>query len=210
MSDTVQESVADDRSVVVAGVDEAGRGPLAGAVVAAVVVIAPGQVIAGVRDSKLLTARRRAVLARQIRDQAQGWALGRADVDEIDRFNILQATFLAMQRAVAALAISPACIMVDGNRAPRFSGFAGEVRAVVGGDRSCAAISAASILAKVARDEEMCSLHLVYPQYGFDDHKGYPTAAHREALRKFGPCPAHRSSFGPVREARAGAGTLWA
>jgi ribonuclease HII len=205
MSDTVQEAVADDRSVVVAGVDEAGRGPLAGAVVAAVVVLAPGQVIAGVRDSKLLTARRRTVLAGQIRDQAQGWALGRADVDEIDRLNILQATLLAMQRAVAALAIMPARILVDGNRAPRFSGFAGEVRAVVGGDRTCAAISAASILAKVARDEEMCCLHFSYPQYGFDIHKGYPTAAHREALRKFGPCPAHRLSFGPVREARAGA-----
>lgn len=185
----------------IAGVDEAGRGPLAGAVVAAAVVLAPGQLIEGVADSKLLSAACRMRLVVKIRREALGWALGRADVGEIDTLNILHATMLAMQRAVAALTMLPAAILVDGNRVPRFAGFAGRVRAIVGGDRLCGAIAAASILAKVARDEEMRLLHESYPHYGFDRHKGYPTVAHREALGRFGPCPAHRRSFRPVREA---------
>ncbi|MCC7258056.1 MAG: ribonuclease HII [Gammaproteobacteria bacterium] len=186
---------------LVGGVDEAGRGPLAGAVVAAVVVLAPGQVIEGVRDSKLLTARARETAAARIREQALAWALGRAEAAEIDALNILNATFLAMQRAVAALGVAPALLQVDGNRAPAFPGFVGPVQAVIGGDRSCPAISAASILAKVARDAEMLRLHEAYPGYGFARHKGYPTADHRAALARFGPCAAHRRSFRPVREA---------
>lgn len=187
----------------VAGVDEAGRGPLAGAVVAAVVVLEPGQRIAGVTDSKLLSAARREVLAPRIRAEALGWSLGRAGVEEIDDLNILNATLLAMQRAVAGLALAPGIIRVDGNRAPAFAGFAGAVEAVVGGDRSCPAIAAASILAKVARDAEMLELDRRYPGYGFARHKGYPTADHRAALGRLGPSPAHRRSFGPVRETLA-------
>lgn len=187
----------------IAGVDEAGRGPLAGAVFAAVVVLAPDQTIDGVRDSKLLSARRRESLAERIRNQALAWALGRAEVEEIDRFNILNATFLAMQRAVAALGVQPAEILVDGNRAPDFQGFSGPVRAIVGGDRSCQVVAAASILAKVARDADMRVLHREFPQYGFATHMGYPTAEHREALACHGPCRAHRRSFRPVREALA-------
>ena len=127
--------------------------------------------------------------------------MGRAEVEEIDAVNILNATFLAMQRAVASLPIAPSEIRVDGNRAPRFAGFKGTVRAIIGGDRLCTDISAASILAKVARDEEMRQLHESFPQYGFARNKGYPTADHREALARFGPCPAHRRSFRPVQRA---------
>lgn len=192
----------------VGGVDEAGRGPLAGAVVAAVVVLGAGQSIAGVRDSKQLTAGRRVALAAQIRAEALAWALGRAEVAEIDALDILRATMLAMQRAVAALGLpaagAPGEILVDGNCAPPFAGFAGRIRAVVGGDRTVAAISAASILAKVARDEEMHRLDQAYPGYGFGRHMGYPTAAHREALGRLGPCPVHRLSFRPVRAALEG------
>jgi ribonuclease HII len=155
-------------------------------------------VIEGVRDSKQLSASRREVLAECIRREALAWAVGRAEVEEIDRLNILNATLLAMQRAVAALRDLPGEIRVDGNRAPAFPGFAGPVRAIVGGDRSCAAISAASILAKVARDAEMRALHATYPGYGFATHMGYPTADHRAALAALGPCPAHRRSFRPV------------
>jgi ribonuclease HII len=187
----------------VGGVDEAGRGPLAGPVFAAAVVLAPGQVIAGVKDSKLLSARRRAELDDRIRDEALAWGLGCADVEEIDRLNILNATLLAMQRAVAALHKQPTEIHVDGNRAPRFSGFSGPVRAIVGGDRCCPAIAAASILAKVARDAAMRALHQEFPGYGFASHFGYPTAGHREALSRLGPCPAHRRSFRPVAAALA-------
>jgi ribonuclease HII len=185
----------------IGGVDEAGRGPLAGAVVAAVVVLAPGQLIDGVRDSKLLSASQRERLAARIRAEALAWAIGRADVAEIDRLNILNASLLAMERAVAGLAVPPAEIQVDGNRAPRFAGFGGRVSAVVGGDRLCPAISAASILAKVSRDAEMLELDERYPDYGFARHKGYPTANHRAALARLGPCAAHRQSFGPVRAA---------
>lgn len=197
-----RQSIANPQATV-AGVDEAGRGPLAGAVVAAVVVLPAGGSIEGVADSKLLSPGRREQLARRIRREALGWALGRAEVAEIDALNILQATLLAMQRAVAALDIRPGEILVDGNRAPVFCAQAGAVRAIIGGDRSCAAISAASILAKVARDEDMCRLHESYPEYGFAIHKGYPTPAHREALMRLGPCPLHRRSFAPVRAALA-------
>jgi ribonuclease HII len=186
-------------SKTVGGVDEVGRGPLAGAVVAAVVVLAEGQCIAGVTDSKLLSPRRREQLATVIRAEALDWALGRAEVGEIDAVNILNATWLAMQRAVAALRVAPAALLVDGNRAPRFPGFCGTVQTMVGGDRSVPAISAASILAKVARDAEMLALDRDYPGYGFARHKGYPTAEHCAALERLGASPLHRRSFAPVR-----------
>jgi len=182
----------------VAGVDEAGRGPLAGPVVAAAVILDPARPLAGLADSKTLSAARREALAGQIRAQALAWALGRAEVEEIDRLNILQATLLAMRRAVAALAPSPQLALVDGNRCPELPCRA---QALVGGDRRVAAISAASILAKVARDAEMVALDARYPGYGFAVHKGYPTAAHRAALVALGPLPVHRRSFGPVRQA---------
>jgi len=182
----------------VAGVDEAGRGPLAGPVVAAAVILGPVPVAAMVRDSKQLSAARRESLAQAIRSQARAWALGRAEVEEIDRLNILQATLLAMQRAVTALALAPTRVLVDGNRCPKL---AIPSEAIVGGDRRVACISAASILAKVARDAEMIALETHYPGYGFARHKGYPTRAHREALARLGPTAAHRRSFAPVRAA---------
>jgi ribonuclease HII len=185
----------------IGGIDEAGRGPLAGAVVAAAVILAEGQSVEGVRDSKLLSPRQREAAAERIRRDAIGWAIGRAEVEEIDALNILNATLLAMQRAYAALTVQPAQIVVDGNRVPDLAGFAGRVTALVGGDRLCAAVAAASVLAKVARDAEMCQLHAQFPQYGFALHKGYPTADHRHALQRLGPCAAHRRSFRPVREA---------
>lgn len=185
----------------IGGVDEAGRGPLAGAVVAAIVVLGHDQRIQGVRDSKQLSARQRENAAARIRREALAWSLGRAEVHEIDAVNILNATFLAMQRAVQGLTLTPAEIRVDGNRAPRFPGYAGTVSTLVSGDRHCPAISAASILAKVARDEEMLVLHEAYPEYGFARHKGYPTAYHRAVLMRLGPCVAHRRSFQPVRDA---------
>lgn len=191
----------------IAGVDEAGRGPLAGAVVAAVVILAPRQVIPGVKDSKLLSASQRDSLAVRIREEALAFALGRAEVDEIDSLNIYHATFLAMQRAVAALRRMPGEILVDGNRAPPFPGFGGLVVPIVGGDLTCPAISAASILAKVARDAEMCALDATFPQYGFARHKGYATSDHREALERHGPCAVHRRSFTVVRELLARSGT---
>lgn len=183
-------------TVLIAGVDEAGRGPLAGPVVAAAVILAAGSDVTGLKDSKLLSAARREALSAEIRTRAVAWALGAAEVDEIDRINILEASLLAMSRAVAALAIAPQRVVVDGNRTPRLDC---EVRAVVGGDRCIPSVSAASILAKVARDRLMTELDRLYPEYGFARHKGYPTLAHRQALIRFGPCPAHRRSFGPVR-----------
>lgn len=183
------------------GVDEAGRGPLAGPVVAAVVVLAPGQAVRGVVDSKLLTPRRRAQLAADIREQAVAFSLGRAEVEEIDRLNILQASLLAMLRALAALGPLPGRLRVDGRDLPSLNGYTGRAEAVVGGDRSCPAIGAASILAKVERDAEMERLDCAFPGYGFARHKGYPTAAHRRALEALGPCPVHRHSYRPVRAA---------
>lgn len=183
--------------LLVAGVDEVGRGPLVGAVVTAAVILDPSRPIAGLADSKALSEKRRLALAAEIRDKALCYAYGRAEPAEIDTINILQASLLAMQRAVAALAIAPQHVLVDGNRAPRFACAA---TAVVKGDARVAAISAASILAKVLRDAEMDALHERYPQYGFDRHKGYPTAEHFAALRLHGPLSEHRRSFAPVRD----------
>jgi ribonuclease HII len=186
--------------LLLAGVDEVGRGPLVGAVVTAAVILDPARPIAGLADSKKLTEKRREQLALEIRDKALAWSLGRCDRHEIDELNILRATMLAMQRAVNGLKVAPQHVMVDGNRCPRFSCPA---TAVVKGDALVPAISAASILAKVARDAEMQLLHASYPQYGFDRHKGYPTAAHMAALNEFGPINEHRRSFAPVRDALA-------
>ncbi len=185
----------------IAGVDEAGRGPLAGPVCAAAVILDPGRPIAGIDDSKALTPARRSELALAIRERSLAFALGWAEADEIDRVNILQATFLAMRRALAALPQIPAHVVVDGNRCPDLRGLAYDctVEAIVRGDASVECIGAASILAKVARDELMVDLDRRYPGYGFAGHKGYPTAAHLEALRRLGPSPVHRRSFGPVQ-----------
>lgn len=186
------------RRVLVAGVDEAGRGPLAGPVVAAAVILRDDIVIEGIRDSKQLSAVRRESLAALIRNRCVAFALGAAEVAEIDALNILNASLLAMSRAVAALEVAPHCVLVDGNHLPRVSC---EARAVIGGDRRVPAVSAASILAKVARDAMMAELDRRYPEYGFGRHKGYPTEAHREALRRHGPSPVHRRTFRPVRDA---------
>lgn len=180
----------------VAGVDEAGRGPLAGPVVAAAVILDPAQPIDGLMDSKALSARRREELALKIQAQALAWAVAEADVGEIDDLNILHATMLAMQRAVQALNIRPEHVQIDGNRCPALLM---SVEAVVKGDQLIPAISAASILAKVARDSIMLSLARQFPEYGFAKHKGYPTKAHIQALRRHGACPHHRRSFAPVR-----------
>ena len=180
-----------------AGVDEAGRGPLAGDVVAAAVILDPARPIAGLDDSKKLTPERREALAVEIRAGAAAWALGRASVAEIDSLNILQASLLAMHRAVAALDREPVMVLVDGNRLPRWP-YRSEP--VVGGDARVPAIAAASILAKVQRDREMVALEATYPGYGLARHKGYPTREHLEALKRLGVTPAHRRSFGPVRE----------
>lgn len=180
-----------------AGVDEAGRGPLAGPVTAAAVILAPGTHIDGLTDSKLLSAASRAELEQEIQARALAWCVGRAEVEEIDRLNILQATFLAMRRAVAGLSLAPEFVVVDGNRCPQLDY---PVEPVVGGDRLVACISAASILAKEARDRELCELDRRYPGYGFAKHKGYGTAEHLDALRRLGPSPIHRRSFRPVKE----------
>jgi len=180
---------------LVAGVDEVGRGPLAGDVVAAAVILTDSPP-KGVTDSKMLTPERREALAERIRDEAVSWALGRATVAEIDELNILQASLLAMRRAVEALPIQPSLVLVDGNRLPRWPY---EARAIVKGDLTEPSIGAASILAKVQRDAEMLALHEHYPAYGFDRHKGYPTKAHLAALEIAGISPVHRRSFGPVR-----------
>lgn len=181
---------------LICGVDEVGRGPLIGAVVTAAVILDPAKPIAGLTDSKKLSEKRRLALAELIKQNALCWALGRAEPAEIDELNILHATMLAMRRAVAALSIKPQWVLVDGNRTTDF-GIAAS--AVVKGDALVPEISAASILAKVARDQEMQQLHLQYPQFGFDSHKGYPTAAHLAAIAQHGVLPEHRRSFKPVR-----------
>ena len=185
----------DTSAHIVAGVDEVGRGPLAGDVVAAAVILSdlPPE---GVTDSKALTAKRRECLADVIRREAVSWALGRASVAEIDELNILEASLLAMRRAVEGLSVTPTLVLVDGNRLPRWPF---ESRAIVKGDLHEPAIGAASILAKVQRDGEMQALHEQYPEYGFDQHKGYPTKAHLAALERFGATPIHRRSFAPVK-----------
>ena len=181
-----------------AGVDEAGRGPLAGPVVVAAVILPASYQLESLDDSKRLTALKRERLAPQIERQAISFAVEFVEVDEIDRVNILQATMNGMQRAVENLKPAPQRALIDGNRAPPLSC---EVRTVVGGDALIASISAASVLAKVYRDRLMLSMHDLYPDYGFDRHKGYPTAHHLERLKALGPCPIHRKSFAPVRKA---------
>ena len=183
---------------LVAGVDEAGRGPLAGPVVAAAVILDPAVRIVGLGDSKRLSPQRRAELDLEIRERAAGYAVARADVDVIDAINVLQATMQAMREAVARLDPAPDLVLVDGNRCPDVPC---PVRAVVGGDAIVAAIGAASILAKVARDREMIEMDRRYPEYGFARHKGYGTRAHRDALLRLGPSPIHRLSFAPVKSA---------
>lgn len=185
----------------ICGIDEAGRGPLAGPVVAAAVVLAPDRPIVGLRDSKQLSAAQRERLAGAIRDRSAAWALGRAEPAEIDQLNILGATLLAMRRAVEGLGLRPVRALVDGNRCPHLPC---PCEAIVRGDASVPAISAASILAKVARDAEMLALDAQWPGYGFAVHKGYPTRQHLEALARLGPSAVHRRTFGPVRRAIAG------
>ena len=188
---------------LVAGVDEAGRGPLAGPVVAAAVILSLDTRIRGLDDSKRLTAPVRERLAQQIRAGALAWGLGWADAGEIDALNILEATLLAMRRALLALPVRPQSVQVDGNRAPSAAGLglAGPLETVVGGDAREAAIAAASILAKTWRDAFMVAADARRPGYGFALHKGYGTPAHLRALRELGPCPLHRRSFEPVRSA---------
>ena len=181
----------------IAGVDEVGRGPLAGDVVAAAVILDPERPIEGLRDSKKLTEPRREALAELIRERALSWAVARASVAEIDQLNILQASLLAMTRAVTALDPQPTYVLVDGNRLPRWD-YPSEP--VIKGDDRVPAIAAASILAKVQRDNELVALDAEYPGYGFASHKGYPTAAHLSALDNLGVTPVHRRSFAPVRK----------
>jgi ribonuclease HII len=178
------------------GVDEAGRGPLAGPVYAAAVILDPARPVAGLADSKTLTPRQRETLALEVRLRAVAWAVASASVEEIDTLNILQASLLAMRRAVEQLAVTPQQVLVDGLHRPRLKI---PVRAIVRGDATVAEIAAASILAKVARDTEMLALHQQHPQYGFDRHKGYPTSAHLAALREHGASAVGRRSFAPVR-----------
>ena len=199
MSRSVQHSLfasIDPSAEYCAGVDEAGRGPLAGDVYAAAVILDPNQPIEGLADSKILSEKRREALAPLIQQRSLAWCVAVATVQEIDQLNILQATLLAMQRAVQGLSIAPQLAWVDGNQAPRL---ACRVQTVVKGDSLVPAISAASILAKTARDAELLRLHTEFPEYGFNLHKGYGTALHMARLKEFGPCPAHRRSFAPVR-----------
>lgn len=181
----------------IAGVDEAGRGPLAGPVIAAAVILNPDKPIFGLMDSKLLSEKKREELFDLIQQNSMAYAVGRAEVIEIDRINILQATFLAMQRAVAALGIVPDLALVDGNKSPIFSC---PSKAIIKGDQLEPAISAASILAKVSRDREMVLLDQQFPHYGFKKHKGYPTKEHLIALKKLGPSEIHRQSYAPVAQ----------
>ncbi len=181
----------------IAGVDEVGRGPLVGNVVAAAVILDPDRPIAGLADSKALSEKKRLALYDEIREYALAWCVASASPAEIDAINILHASMLAMQRAVEGLAVAPDYALIDGNRCPVL---ACPSEPVIKGDAKVPAISAASILAKVVRDREMQELHLRYPDYGFAQHKGYPTPAHLEALRRLGPLPEYRRSFRPVRE----------
>jgi len=196
MAAAVNRQNAGGQAACVCGVDEAGRGPLAGAVYAAAVILDPSRPIHGLKDSKLLSASRREFLSELIRTNAKAFAIAQASVEEIDRLNILQATMLAMQRAVEGLGMLPDEAWIDGNRCPKL---ACRSRAIVRGDRLHAVISAASILAKTARDAEMQRMHERFPQYGFDQHKGYPTPEHLALLERHGPSEIHRRSFAPVR-----------
>lgn len=201
LSLTLQASQMIQHNGLLAGVDEAGRGPLAGPVVAAAVILRPDLTIEGLRDSKRLAATRRDVLAREIRIRALCWSVAWADRAEIDALNILAATMLAMRRAILGLAVMPAGVQVDGNRLPKICVFGRNIdgEAIVGGDAIVPAISAASIIAKTVRDQIMVELDSLYPLYEFARHKGYGTEIHRERLREYGPCREHRTSFAPVR-----------
>jgi ribonuclease HII len=196
----MQQALFSRETGFTAGVDEAGRGPLAGPVVAGAVILDVTQPIQGLADSKVLSAKRREQLAEEIVAKSLAWSVAWADAGEIDSVNILQATFLAMRRAILGLRIPPVLVEVDGNRLPNlvFNGrqLAGD--AIVGGDARIPAISAASILAKVRRDAIMCRLDSIYPAYGFARHKGYGTEAHRDSINRFGPCPQHRRTFRPI------------
>jgi len=183
-------------NTVIAGVDEVGRGPLAGPVIAAAVILDPEQPIYGLADSKSINEKKREKLAQEIMLKSRAWAIARAEVYEIDELNILQASLLAMCRSVDALNIKPGLVLVDGNQCPEMEL---PVKAIIKGDTKVAAISAASIIAKVARDREMTDLDHEYPGYGFAVHKGYPTMAHIQALKQLGACPIHRRSFAPVK-----------
>jgi ribonuclease HII len=198
------------RDGLCAGVDEAGRGPLAGPVVAAAVILDPKRRIRGVRDSKQLDPEEREALAIKIRAQALAWAVAWADVEEINTLNILEATHLAMRRALMGLRIAPAHVQIDGNRCPSFAGLSLDCtfEAIIDGDALRVCIGAASILAKVTRDRMMTELDKIYPQYGFAVHKGYGTPQHYEMLDAFGPSPIHRRSFEPVRLALAAQGQV--
>ncbi len=193
---TIEFCVSSNKHRLIAGIDEVGRGCLAGPVVTAAVILDPQQPINGLQDSKKLTPQQRVGLAEIIQQQAMCWSIGRAEASEIDEINILQATMLAMARAYHALSIKPDWVRVDGNRYPDIP-CAGEF--VIGGDDSHSEISAASIIAKVARDQEMMIADVIYPGYGFAGHKGYPTVKHRAALVELGPTVIHRHSFAPVR-----------
>lgn len=184
---------------LIAGVDEAGRGPLAGPVVVAAVILDPARPISGLDDSKKLSERKRDALYPLIIERALAWHIEYVEADEIDRINILQATLAGMRRSLQGLAVAPAHALIDGNRLP--DGLPCPATAIIGGDASEPAISAASILAKVARDARMRELHAHYPHYGFDCHKGYPSPVHLAALHAHGPCPQHRRSYAPVRRA---------
>jgi ribonuclease HII len=191
------------KAKLVAGVDEAGRGPLAGSVIAAAVILDPSALIEGLTDSKKLSAARRQKLEHQIRQDAVAWAIGEASCSEIDQYNILQASLLAMKRAILRLDPMPQQALIDGNRVPDVSGV--RLRAIVRGDLYEPCISAASILAKQYRDRQMLALDRIYPQYRFAQHKGYPTRLHRAMLKQHGVSPVHRVSFKPVRELLRGA-----
>ncbi len=184
--------------IPVCGCDEVGRGAGAGEVYAAAVILDPARPVCGLADSKKLSARKREQLSGEIKSCALAWGIGVASLEEIGRLNVLHASLLAMERAVSGLKVRPAKVLVDGNKRPKI--FDVPVIAIVGGDASVAAISAASILAKVARDRAMVEYHGLYPQYGFDAHKGYLTKTHLEALRRYGPCPIHRKTYAPIRD----------
>ena len=185
-----------EQTILIAGVDEVGRGPLAGPVVAAAGILDPANPIAGLADSKKLTEKRREALSLEIKEKALAWSIARAEVEEIDRINILQASLLAMKRAVETLSHSPELALIDGNHCPELDC---RMEAIIKGDSKEPAISAASILAKVARDNEMVEMEQAYPGYGFAKHKGYPTQQHRDAILKLGITPIHRRSYAPVQ-----------
>ncbi len=186
-----------NRNKLVAGVDEVGRGPLAGAVLAAAVILDPDNPIEGLTDSKKLTEKKRQFLSQEIKKKALSWSFGRAEIEEIDELNILHASMLAMKRAVESLSIKPSHCLIDGNRCPELDCTS---EAIVKGDLKIQSIGAASIIAKVARDDEMVQWEKIYPGYGFAKHKGYPTKFHIQALQKLGVTPIHRRSFAPVRK----------